>query len=103
MNSLAKHYGKLTPEECFRLIQAAAARGDEAERDRLTHASERITFSLPAHAPYANAFQELVLTTCLELLDAAAFCHDSNARVDDELRSRIEFASNAENNSADKD
>jgi hypothetical protein len=52
MNSLAKHYGKPTPEECFRLIQAASARGDEVERDRLTHASERITFSTPAQGPF---------------------------------------------------
>jgi hypothetical protein len=34
-NALVKNYGRLAPEERFRLILAARGRGDEAESDRL--------------------------------------------------------------------
>jgi hypothetical protein len=71
-NTLAKHYGGLTPEERFRLILAASARGDEAERNRLARAGSRITLSLRDHAPYAEAFDELALLIFIELLVEAA-------------------------------
>jgi hypothetical protein len=70
--AVARHYGSLTPEERFRLILAASARGDEAERDRLANASGRISLSVPDHSPYAHAFQELALLSFIELLDQAA-------------------------------
>ncbi len=69
---LAKNYKCLTPEERFRLILAASGRGDEAERDRLGHAGEKITLSMPDHAPYAHAFNDLSLLTFIELLEEAA-------------------------------
>ena len=59
--ALARQYGSLTPEERFRLIFAAAARDDEAERDRLARAGGRIHLSLSDHAPHALAFGELAL------------------------------------------
>ena len=49
--ALAKHYSQLTPEELFRLIMAANARGDKAELDRLANAGQRITLSMSAHSP----------------------------------------------------
>lgn len=74
MNStiLANHYARLTAEELFRLINAANARDDETERDRLANASSRITVSRPAHAPYARAFVEYSFMIYIELLDEAA-------------------------------
>jgi hypothetical protein len=71
-NAVAKHYGSLTPEERFRLIVAASARGDHAEQDRLVNAGRRITLSMPDHSPYAHAFEELALLTFMELLEEAA-------------------------------
>src|SRR5262249_3778250 len=67
-----KHYDRLTPEERFRLILAASARGDAAERDRLAKAGGRITLSMQDYAPHAHAFTELALLTFIELLDEAA-------------------------------
>jgi hypothetical protein len=66
-NAVARHYSNLTAEERFRLILAAGASGDEAERDRLVSAGQRITLSVQDHAPYAHAFDELaflVLSNC---------------------------------------
>jgi hypothetical protein len=70
--AIARHYGSLTPEERFRLILAAGARRDEAERDRLANASGRITFSVRDFQPYAQAFDELNLLIFIELSDEAA-------------------------------
>jgi hypothetical protein len=84
MNATAvtKHYGSLTPEERFRLILAASGRGDEAERDRLAHAGGRITLSMPGHAPYAQAFNDVSLLTFMELLDEAASYQEAFAVAD---------------------
>ncbi len=89
-NELAKHYDKLTPEERFRLIMAAGARGDEAETDRLTRAAKRISISMPDHSPYADAFQELILVAYIEMLDSATFYRECNERFHDELRDSID-------------
>src|SRR5438094_7129158 len=70
--AVARHYGSLTPEERFRLILAAGARGDKAEQDRLASAGGRITLSVPDFSPHARAFADLELITFVELLDAAA-------------------------------
>ena len=53
-NAVARHYGKLTPEERFALILAAGGR-EEAKQDRLINAGGRITLSMPDHAPSARA------------------------------------------------
>jgi hypothetical protein len=82
-NAVARHYGSLTPEERFRLILAASGRGDEVERDRLGKAAQRITLSMPEHAPYAHAFDELALLVFLELLEEAARYRDANDRAED--------------------
>jgi hypothetical protein len=71
-NALAKNYGILTPEERFRLILAAAGRGDEAEQDRLANAGGRVTRIMQDHAPHAIAFNDLGLHTFIELLEEAA-------------------------------
>jgi hypothetical protein len=81
--TLAKHYGGLTPEERFRLILAAGARGDHAEQDRLANAGSRITLSMRDHAPYAAAFDELALLVFIELLEEAARYWEALGWADD--------------------
>src|SRR5262245_29894012 len=82
-NALARNYARLTPEERFRLILAAGGRGDEAERDRLVNAGERITLSMPDHSPYAHAFDELARLIFIELLETAAGYLDAYHHADD--------------------
>jgi hypothetical protein len=82
-NAIARHYDKLTPEERFRLIVAAGARGDVAEQDRLKSAGDRITLSFRDHFPYSMAFEELVMLTYMELLDDAAVYHEALQRLDE--------------------
>jgi len=103
-NGFAKHYDMLTPEERFRLVAAADARGDEAETDRLTRAAKRISISMPDHSPYVDAFQELILVAYIEMLDSAAFYRECEERFHHELRDSIDTAKNAEDDdSADDD
>jgi hypothetical protein len=75
--TIAKNYDCLTPEERFRLILAAGARGDEAEQHRLQHAGQRLTLSMPDHSPWAHAFDELAGMVFLELLEEAAKHRDA--------------------------
>jgi hypothetical protein len=84
-NAVAKHYGSLTPEERFRVILAAGARGDEAEQDRLIRAGGRITLSFQDHVPYAHAFNELARLVFIELLEEAALHHDTYERASEGL------------------
>lgn len=81
---LAKNYGCLSPEERFRLILAAHGRGDEAERDRLVRAGDRIHLSMQDHAPHADAFNELAMLMFIELLEEAALYHDAFERCHQE-------------------
>jgi hypothetical protein len=71
-NAVAKNYRSLTPEERFRLILAAAGRGDEAEQDRLVQAGGRVERSMQDHAPHALAFIDLGLHMFIDLLEEAA-------------------------------
>jgi hypothetical protein len=82
-NPLARHDGSLTREERFRLIVAAAARGDQAERQRLVNAGRRITLSMPDHAPLGHAFHELALLVFIELLEEAARYLEALDHADD--------------------
>jgi hypothetical protein len=83
VNTIARQYARLTPEERFRLILAASARGDEAERDLLVNAGERVTLAMPDHAPYAHAFQEIALLVFIELFEAAARYFEAFGRMGD--------------------
>jgi len=71
-SSLVKNYKALKPEERYRLILAASSRGDVAERERLSRSGECIVLTMPDHAPYAHAFDELALHMFIELLEEAA-------------------------------
>jgi hypothetical protein len=82
-NAVCKLYGSLTPEERFRLIMAASGRGDEAERNRLKNAGERILLSIQDHAPYAQAFDELAFLIFIELLAEAASYQEGFLIADD--------------------
>jgi hypothetical protein len=78
--AFAKSYPSLTPEERFRLILAAGARGDEAEQDRLHRAGDRITLSMSDYSPWSHAFDELAMMVFLELLEEAAKHQDAFER-----------------------
>src|SRR5436190_23875720 len=89
-NGIAKHYGKLSPEESFRVILAAGMRNDKAESDRVVRAEQRIVLSFPAHAPYGDAFHEILLMTHIELLEDAAFYQECNDRFNEQFCNCIE-------------
>jgi hypothetical protein len=84
-NGVAKNYGRLTPEERFRLILAATGRGDEAERERLARTGERITLRMPNHYPYAHAFGEVATLVFVELLEEAGKLDDAYHQADTAL------------------
>ncbi len=83
LNAVAKQYGRLTPEERFRLILAASGRGDEAEKDRLATAAERITLSMqgPFACTSAQAYNELALMIFVGLLEDAARYNNAVVRA----------------------
>ena len=83
-DAVAKNYGQLTSEERFRLILAAGARGDDAEQDRLARAGQRLTLTMPDHAPYGHAFNELATLTFIELLEEAVRYVEFFAHADDD-------------------
>lgn len=83
VSGLARGYGALTPEERFRLIAAAGARGDDVEQERLTRVARRLTLSMPDHAPFCHAFNELSLLVLIELLEEAARYREAWDRFDD--------------------
>jgi hypothetical protein len=83
-SAVARHYGSLTPEERFRLILAAGARGDEAEQDRLVNSARTATFSTSDHAPFARAFDDLATLVFIELLEEAARYHDALDNADED-------------------
>ncbi len=76
-NGLPKLYPTLTAEERFKLILAASARGDEAERTRIGNAGPLMTLEAPDHYPFANAFAELGRLIFIELVEDAAFYRDT--------------------------
>jgi hypothetical protein len=81
-NALARNYGQLTPEERFRLILAASARGDDTERDRLAGGAGRIALSMSDHAPFVLAFHDMAASTFMELVDDAGRYFDAWARIE---------------------
>jgi hypothetical protein len=82
-SGLARNYGHMTPEERWRLMLAAEARSDDAERDRLANAAERITLSALDVVPHTEAFDLLALLVFIGLLEEAGRQDDAWARVHD--------------------
>jgi hypothetical protein len=75
-NGLAKQYDKLTPLERLPLIMAAAARGDEAERNRLVQSAPQSCYSMPDYWGAAETFRYLSDFHFMKLLDFAAAYFD---------------------------
>jgi hypothetical protein len=69
---LAKQYTKLTPQERFPLLVAAAQRGDDTERKRLMHTAPVRTFQVPDYYGFALAFREVADRHVQTLLNLAA-------------------------------
>jgi hypothetical protein len=68
-DGLKKLYDRLAPEERFRLVIEAEARGDEEESRRLVQSAPRYTYT-DADLDYINrlrASQELTMAVCLDL------------------------------------
>jgi hypothetical protein len=76
-------YGQLTAAERLALIAAASARGDEAERDRLTRSAPKVGYSLPHYFGRAFALQQVALAHLATALDLAAFFARIEAMVAD--------------------
>jgi hypothetical protein len=74
LSTLTRNYGKLTADERFALILNAAARGDDAERERLLATAPRRRLSAAHHNPHVAAFTTLSNAMLLNLLDLAAEC-----------------------------
>ena len=70
--SLTQLYDQLTPSERLPLIIAAAARGDENERQHLMTSASKLAFQVPDYYPRAKALGEAVHYHMLTLLDLAA-------------------------------
>lgn len=71
-NALAKRYNLLTPLERLPLIVAASVRGDELERDRLSHSAPRVLWKLSDYFPHAEALGSLALVHLADMLDQVA-------------------------------
>jgi hypothetical protein len=72
LNGLTRLYDRLTPRERLPLIWAAAARGDEAELNRLVHSAPSKLFQLPDFYELAEAVVHASLLHLTELLNLAA-------------------------------
>lgn len=96
LNSLAKHYASLSPEERFRLILAAGARDDQSEQRRLISAGKSVSLSVQDHAPLAYAFEQTATHVYLELIELAAryveAMRQTNAEDDGEATSALDLA-----------
>ncbi len=69
---LARHYPSLRPDERLALMLAAAARGDDAEHQRLVAAAPRVAFTTIDTFPRALAFRETLNRFRAERLELAA-------------------------------
>ena len=81
-NAVARYYDRLTPEERFRLIVAAGARGDQAEHTRLVSSSRPLTLRMSDHGPYGRAFHLVALVVFIDLLEQAAAYLEALERAD---------------------
>ncbi len=61
IQSIQKHYDKLTTRERFALLTAAIYRGDEADRAALVSSSPRKTWSIPTTHGIVEAFNFLAM------------------------------------------
>jgi hypothetical protein len=72
-NVLAKHYESLTPRERLPLILAAAARGDEQERQRLLRSAPRLACSVQDQDGLGRALYAVAAEHLLALLETIAW------------------------------
>jgi hypothetical protein len=71
---LGKLYDRLTPEERFKLVIEAQARGDEGESSQLVRSAPRYTWEEadPAYTGLVKASKDLTWTVCFGLLPSLA-------------------------------
>ncbi len=78
-DSLARQYGVLTPWERVPLMAAAAARGDEAEVERLALAAPTASYRVPDHWGLSTALERLAYQALLARLDLVALYREATA------------------------
>ncbi len=71
IDSLKKHYDKLTAPERFALMVAAGARGDKAERKALADSAPKVTFEFPHCQGLAEGFDFLTTWHMIQQLGTA--------------------------------
>src|ERR671928_528419 len=73
-DGLGKLYDRLTPEERFRLVVEAEARGDGRETEWLVRSAPRYTYEEadPAYTSLARASKDVTWAVCLDLLPRLA-------------------------------
>jgi hypothetical protein len=81
--SISRHYGSLTPEERWRLLQSAIARGDEPEKERLVSSAGHINLRMRDIAPYLDAAERVEMLMFLELLGEAGGYLEAMERGDE--------------------
>lgn len=80
-NGLARHYDRLTPSERLPLMLAAAARGDEAEHQRLLHSAPRIGYEVPNFYGMGEGLLLATLIQAIRRLDVALMVRKASAML----------------------
>ncbi len=82
-DTLARHYGVLTPWERVPLMAAAAARGDRAEAERLARAAPTNLFRVPDYRGLSEALERLAYHALLARLELVALYREVTGRLED--------------------
>ncbi|MFO0938297.1 MAG: hypothetical protein U0798_17465 [Gemmataceae bacterium] len=75
-STLHKKYRQLTPQERFKLIDAAQVRDDQPEIERLSRSGQMVDICIRDYQPYAMAFQDVCMTAFMEAANLAGFYRD---------------------------
>lgn len=84
INTIQKHYDKLTVKERFALLVAASARGDDQDREALLRSAPRKVFSFPNTYGLSDAFEWLAMWHGMNQLGICASAYYLAIVVEDE-------------------
>ncbi len=86
INSIQKHYDRLTPPERFKAINAALLRGDESEADALRRSCPRKRWDIPTTRGLVEAFDFLAAWHVMTMLELDGLYWALLAVGDDEIK-----------------
>lgn len=86
INTVQKHYDKLTVKERFALLVAAGMRGDDQERDALLRSAPRKVFSFPNTYGLSKAFEFLSMWHIMTMAELESLYWLWLAIGDDEIK-----------------